>query len=196
MDRGDVEKAHGLIRRMIREGHIVANHTTNHFNLCGVKEETAAAEIDRAEQSIARVAEMPVPWFRAPYGAYCQRLVGQLAARGRDHFHWDVDPQEWRHGSPKRTVAYVTRRMAWSPGRNVILLHDIHVVTVRALPKILAWLDDENAKRAKKGRRPVRIVDAPAYAAERVAPGVLAWLRETADEAGALAGRLAAAAIP
>src|SRR5690242_4271971 len=35
--------AHDLVRRMIAEGHIVANHTVSHIQLCGVKEETAAA---------------------------------------------------------------------------------------------------------------------------------------------------------
>jgi hypothetical protein len=123
---------------------------------------------------------MPPVWFRAPYGAHCKRLEDMLAERALDHVYWDIDPQEWRHGSVKRTVDRVTGGLRRATGRNVVLLHDTKVVTVYALPRILGWLAAENDKRAAKQRRPIRIVDAPALAAEQAAP-VVAWLREAAE---------------
>src|SRR5262245_10967123 len=70
----DNVEAHALVKRMIAEGHIVANHTVSHIQLCGVKEEVAAAEIDNAATTIQLYSGMHPSWFRTPYGAYCKRL--------------------------------------------------------------------------------------------------------------------------
>lgn len=169
-------QAQALIDRILAEGHIVANHTMAHGELCAISEEKAVAEIDDGYRALHEAARMPIPWFRTPYGARCARLEAELAERGINHFHWDIDPQEWRHGNTKRTIDYMLRTLGRAQGREVILMHDTKVATMKALPVILQWIAEENARREAAGKRQIRIVQSWQYALENLAPGLWKWL--------------------
>lgn len=173
--RGDVAAARAIAARMVREGHIIANHTVSHAQLCALPPEALRDEIEAARKLLEAGAAMPVPWFRTPYGARCPRVERGLAELGLSHFHWDIDPQEWRGLSPKQTAARVIGRLMRLDGRAVLLMHDTKYATRFALPEILHWIDAENARRARTGRPGIRIIGADRVAAEAVAPTV-AWL--------------------
>jgi len=64
-------------------------------------------------------------------------------------------------------------------------MHDIKPVTVKALPLILKWLDEENARRAKSRRHQIKILQAPALAVERLPAGLVDW---AADATAGLRG--------
>jgi peptidoglycan/xylan/chitin deacetylase (PgdA/CDA1 family) len=166
-----------ILERMLREGHIIANHTMTHQDLCRLKDpERAAKEIDAGKAAIESAGGWRVTWFRTPYGARCDRVDQLLGERGITHFHWDLDPQEWRHGSKKRTVAYVTKQIGRMTGRNVLLMHDIKRATVEALPEILAFIEAENAKRKETRRRRIRILQAWEIAIEQLPAGTIEWI--------------------
>lgn len=188
----DHPKAAALIQRMLREGHVVATHTMAHHDLCRVKTDDAAVrDIDDGKAAIDRVAGIATAWFRAPYGVRCDRLDRLLEERGLSHFHWDLDPQEWRHGSATRAVRYVTHALGRMSGRNVLLLHDVKQATVKALPQILDWIDAENARRTKAHQRPIRIVQAPEIAIEQLPKGFGAWLAMATAQARAMPAAIA-----
>jgi peptidoglycan/xylan/chitin deacetylase (PgdA/CDA1 family) len=172
------KQAPEIIERMLREGHIIANHTMTHADLCRVKDpERAAKEIDDGKVAIETAAGTHVTWFRTPYGARCDRLDLMLLERGITHFHWDLDPQEWRHNNKKKTVEYVTKQLARMTGRNVLLMHDIKKATVDALPEILEFIAAENARRKETRRRRIRILMGWEIAIEQLPPGTLEWMR-------------------
>jgi hypothetical protein len=60
-------------------------------------------------------------------------------------------------------------------------MHDIKKATVEALPVILDWIDEENARRKTDHKRRIRIIQSYELAAERLPPGLLDWLGDTAD---------------
>lgn len=195
--RGDVTAASALVRRMVRERHIIANHTISHAHLCMSPPERIAAEIAGARNLLEGAAQMAVPWFRTPYGARCQRLERELADLGLTHFHWDVDPQEWQGGSPKRTAAAVTQQLARlrDDERAVVLMHDTKVATRFALPEILAWIDAENAKRRAAQRPLFRILRGDELAAERIAP-TLEWVTRALDGGRAEVRAILSSTVP
>lgn len=180
-----------ILARMLAEGHVLANHTMTHKDLCIVKEDKGAAEIDGGHDAIVKVTGIDPLWFRAPFGVRCERIEGLLDARGITHMHWDLDPQEWKHKDKQKVVDYVTGALARAKGRNVLLLHDIHAVTAAALPEIFAWIDAENERREKSGKKPIRIVQAPELARESLSPGLEAWARETVARVGSVRADLA-----
>jgi hypothetical protein len=150
-------------------------------------------DIDDGKATIERVSGITVEWFRAPYGVRCERLDRLMAERHITHFHWDLDPQEWRHGNVEKVVKYVTGELARAHGRAVLLLHDIKLVTVKALPQILDWIDQENAKRAKSRKRKIRILDAPLLAVERLPAGYVDWFLEATYDLRTLPKSIASA---
>ncbi|MGN6105747.1 MAG: polysaccharide deacetylase family protein [Kofleriaceae bacterium] len=180
------KKVPAIIDRILREGHVIANHTMSHKDLCRVDEERAIRDLDDGKATIERVAKVEIGWFRAPYGVRCDRLDRMLAERHIEHFHWDLDPQEWKHNNVDKTVKYITGELARAHGRNVLLMHDIKAVTVKALPQVLDWIDEENARREKSHKRRIRILPAPALAIERLPTGFTDWLAEATAGARAL----------
>ena len=191
------KKIPDIIQRVIREGHVIANHTQSHKDLCRGKDDAVAIhDIDAGKTTIERVSGLTTGWFRAPYGVRCERLDRLMAERNIRHFHWDLDPQEWRHGNAEKVVKYVTGELARAHGRTVLLLHDVKHVTVKALPVILDWIDQENAKRAKSRKRKIRILDAPMLAMEQLPAGFVDWFTEATFDLRALPKSIAAVLPP
>ncbi len=170
--RRNVHKRRAIARQAVRDGHLVGNHTINHAQLCQGTREIAEWEIDENERIWRKLIGMPLRWFRVPYGARCDRVHDMLAERGLTHFHWDMDPQEWEHHDLDVTVEYVQRKLRSLRGRGVLLLHDTKGITVHALPIILDWIDDENERRIKRDRKPIKIVSYVELAREQLAPGM------------------------
>lgn len=124
-----------IARRIVDEGHELANHTWTHPTLSRLGTRSVLREIDRTQQVIwDTVGAVPVT-MRPPYGAFTQRQSRMLQAeRNLPTVIWSVDPQDWRR--PGSSV--VARRMIRGarPGA-IILAHDIHGPTVRAIPAAL-----------------------------------------------------------
>ena len=181
-----------IIDRIVREGHIIANHTMNHGDLCRIADDgKAAAQIDDGRTAIETAAKIHVQWFRAPYGVRCDRVDSMLTERGITHFHWDLDPQEWKHGSAKKAFDYVTKQLGRMKGRNVLLMHDIKKATVESLPQILDWLEAENTRRKDLRIRRIRVIQAPELALEQLPAGLVDWMLAVAPTHGGLAHAVA-----
>ncbi|MDB4954604.1 MAG: polysaccharide deacetylase [Myxococcales bacterium] len=178
------KRASEVIARILREGHIIANHTMTHQDLCRIKDDDRAnREIDDGKTAIEKASGIATGWFRTPYGARCERVESMLAERHLTHFHWDLDPQEWKHGNAKKAFDYVTKQVGQMTGRNVLLMHDIKKATVESLPEILDWIDAENERRKGIHKRRIRIIQSYEIAEERLPPGFLDWIAEVASPA-------------
>ncbi len=189
------KKVEPIIARIIADGHVIATHTMTHKDLCKKKlsDEDAAADIDLGKARIEEVTGVKTFWFRVPYGVRCDRVETLLAERHLQHFHWDLDPQEWKHNDPEKAFQYVTKQLAKSSNRNVLLMHDIKEATAIALPRILDWIDEENARREVAHKRRIRIIQAPELAAEKISPELIAWVKDLVPARGDLGARIATA---
>ena len=98
----------------------------------------AAAEVERARTAIAAKTNTRVRLFRIPYGRAPAWLGRYLAARRMLEIRWSVESRDYL---PSTTAAGIVRRVApgLRPGA-IVLMHDIHPVTVRALPRLLALI--------------------------------------------------------
>jgi peptidoglycan/xylan/chitin deacetylase (PgdA/CDA1 family) len=147
-----------LVRRIAAKGHLVANHTLSHRNVCS-EPDLLEQEIDGNAEIIAGATGLRPLLFRPPYGARCRMLDAALAERELLAVGWNLDPQEWKGGSEDALVDYVTSRLARASGRAVLLLHDTKAGAIRALPRILDWVEAENTRAARAGGEPIRIRD-------------------------------------
>ena len=168
-----------ILARMIADGHVIATHTMHHKDLCRTKDrDKAAREIDEGRATIEKASGQRTYWFRTPYGVRCAQVEELLAERNLSHFHWDLDPQEWKHNDPVKAVTYVEKQVGKMTGRNVLLMHDIKKATVTALPQILDWIDEENARRKESHKRQIRIIQAPELAIEEMQEGLFGFLED------------------
>jgi peptidoglycan/xylan/chitin deacetylase (PgdA/CDA1 family) len=195
-DMAKTKEAPELIARILREGHIIGNHTMSHEDLCRLKDDArAAAEIDNGKSTIEAAGHFTLGWFRTPYGVRCERVDTMLAERHLTHFHWDLDPKEWKHNNAKRAYDYVTKQLAKMTGRDVLLMHDIKKATVIALPEILDWIDQENEARRLAHKRRIRIIQSYELAEAQLPEGLLDWLVEATPDTTSWA-RVLASVLP
>jgi peptidoglycan/xylan/chitin deacetylase (PgdA/CDA1 family) len=174
-----------LVEQILAAGHIVANHSFDHPHMCKIGADKAAAQIDRTHDVLTEMTGMPILLWRTPYGDYCQRLIDQLAARGLEHLHWDIDPMEWKDHDGERVAGTLRRKftkIGKTNRRAVVLMHDTNKATAIGFPKAMAWLDQEQARRAKAGRKPIRIVQASDLVAELMDPAFDGWVATMWDE--------------
>jgi peptidoglycan/xylan/chitin deacetylase (PgdA/CDA1 family) len=177
-----------VIDRVVREGHIIGDHTIHHPHLCRVPRERAAREIDENRVVFAKLSGLPILFFRTPYGDYCPQVVELLKERGLRHLHWDIDPMEFVDLDGIRAAGTLRRHFAEAARnheRAVVLVHEIHAAGVVAVTLALQWLDAEQARRKAAGEPPIEILSGSDLARERMDPALLAWVRDTGASAGA-----------
>lgn len=124
-----------ILRRIVAEGHELGNHSWTHPMLSQMGNATFMREIDRTQEVIWRtVGAVPVT-MRPPYGAITGRQSSMLdSARNIPTIMWSVDTQDYRRPGPSVVAARMVNGAR--PGA-VILAHDIHGPTVRAVPAAL-----------------------------------------------------------
>jgi peptidoglycan/xylan/chitin deacetylase (PgdA/CDA1 family) len=158
-----------LLGRIAAHGHMVANHTMTHRDLCQ-EEDLAAAEIDENAEVIAQATGIRPLLFRAPYGARCRKLEAALIARQLVSVGWNIDPQDWRNPTSEGILAYLQSRLSALKGRGILLLHDTHPASVFALGPLLDWIARENRTAVREGRPPIVIRDYSVFLPRRPVP--------------------------
>jgi len=152
-DRPSDRARRHLLRKLVEHGHLVGNHTISHSDVCA-RPETIDREIDGNQEFLTAATGVRPRLFRSPYGARCRALDDALRARGLINVGWNVDPQEWRVGNdPNRIAETVIDQIRALPARGIVLFHDTKRVTVRALPRILDWIDTQVIDAAPIGPR-------------------------------------------
>jgi len=187
-----------LVRKIASHGHLVANHTMTHHDLCAIGRERER-EIDQNSELIAASSGLSPILFRSPYGAYCRDLAAALDARGLTDVGWNIDPMDWEADKTEDEVfAYLVRKLGRLEGRGIMLLHDTKPDSVHALPRILDWIERENAVARAEGRAPIKILDYTALLPPRELPttGLEPIVTAMADLVAPLARALPAGAHP
>ncbi|MER6006090.1 polysaccharide deacetylase family protein [Nonomuraea angiospora] len=123
-----------VLRRTVAAGHEIGNHTWSHPDLTRLSPARVRSQLGRTDQAIRAITGIVPGLVRPPYGAINATVRRQT---GRPMVLWSVDTLDWRY----RSSATVARRALRSvrPG-SVILFHDIHPTTVRAIPRVLRKL--------------------------------------------------------
>lgn len=127
-----VQNNPSLVKRMVAEGHELGNHTWTHGKLTNMSDTKVRWELDKNRDAIVAATGIKPRTMRPPYGALSTRQRSWIFKEyGYPTILWDVDPQDWK----KPGVSVVRDRIV-SKTRNgsIILLHDLHSVSVDAVP--------------------------------------------------------------
>jgi peptidoglycan/xylan/chitin deacetylase (PgdA/CDA1 family) len=137
---------HGaVLKRMMAEGHELANHSWNHADLGGGGS-GATQQITSTNRAIQRASGFKPCLMRPPYGSTGGDLVSRVRAQHMTSVLWDVDPQDWR--TPGTGVIVNTIRSQTRAG-SIILEHDgggNRSQTLAALPQYVRTLKSRGYK--------------------------------------------------
>lgn len=127
----------------------IALHSYTHKDLNRVNSKTLNFEIDQAKQELEEITQTPLTLFRLPYGSGLRNKVlrEKIASNNLIHIFWNVDTLDWKDKDPKSIFHRALKQMKLSPNQSgIILFHDIHSQTVKAVEYMLDYLSKENKK--------------------------------------------------
>jgi peptidoglycan/xylan/chitin deacetylase (PgdA/CDA1 family)/uncharacterized caspase-like protein len=129
-------------RRILAEGHTLANHSYSHAQLSQAQGATLNDEIAHADRLLKAVSAQRSNLFRFPYGARNEQALQALSTSALRSMMWNIDSRDW--ADPIATsIADRVLRSVRSEGRGIVLFHDIHERTVKALPMVMEQLKAE-----------------------------------------------------
>ena len=123
-----------IAKRIKRNGHEVASHTMYHQNLVMIPYDSVESDIDVAKAVFRDILGNSPRLTRPPYGNFDEDV---LDLAGTPIILWSVDPQDWRYKDAEIVVDNV---MSQVHDGAIILLHDVHPSTVKAIPKLIDTL--------------------------------------------------------
>ena len=134
----NVEAYPDIARRIVAEGHEIANHTWTHPQLSRLSAARVADELRRTHDKVLEVTGVRMTNLRPPYGAFNDSVRRVAFDRhGYDTIMWSVDPLDWKFRNSSRVTRELVKGAA--PGA-VLLCHDIHPSTIAAMPATLDQL--------------------------------------------------------
>lgn len=127
-----------ILRRIVAEGHEIGNHTWSHPSLFGVGDSNMLRELQRTNDVVQDAVGFAPVSLRPPYGNIYPRqsrlVFDQL---GLTTVLWSIDPLDWQR--PGSSVV-ANRILAAHHAGAVVLSHDIHGPTIRAMPAVIQGL--------------------------------------------------------
>ena len=127
-----------IVRRILAEGHEVANHTWTHPSLVKLSDAQIRSEFQRTADAIWDAAQYRPHLMRPPFGATSKRIEQWVYNEfGYSSIIWSVDPNDWRRPG----VQVVAHRLVAGAHKGAIMLaHDIHAPTIEAMPQVFDQL--------------------------------------------------------
>lgn len=135
-----------IAQKVLEDGHTIGTHTWSHANLASLPTKAGISQVERAITIENQVlAGSVAPFFRFPYLSDAKRIRNYLSTRNIATFSIDVDSMDYKAKSPQAIVKNVMSGLNHTGG-GIILFHDIHKVTAKALPLVLNKLKENNFK--------------------------------------------------
>jgi len=128
-----------LIRRMIDEGHVIANHSFTHPSFPGLTDEQVRDEIIKLHEYIRENFNYEMNLIRFPMGEFSERVLAITANLGYRSVFWSFAYVDWQvDNQPPPADALLRITNAAHPGA-VILLHAVSATNAAILPDVLEY---------------------------------------------------------
>ncbi|MBN23379.1 MAG: hypothetical protein CL678_18985 [Bdellovibrionaceae bacterium] len=123
------------------DGHSVGTHTDTHPRVIKLPFKDAQFEILNAHESALLATGSDTHFFRFPYGEKNKQIQNWVREQKFATFFWNMDSLDWKITKVDALYENVIKEIEKFKG-GIILFHDIHEQTVRVLPRVLQYLED------------------------------------------------------
>jgi peptidoglycan/xylan/chitin deacetylase (PgdA/CDA1 family) len=110
-----------LLERMVADGHEVGNHTYTHPHTIRLTNNELRQEVERTNEAIQAVTQLPVTLIRPPFGKDRRRIAQLADALGMTAVLWSIDSGDTQGLSTTEIADRVLQRA--KPGA-IVLFHD------------------------------------------------------------------------
>ena len=134
-----LETSPDLVKRMVSEGHIVANHTYHHPDMSKISDpESFAKELSSLETSYTEITgETMRKYYRPPQGKYSKANLQMAKALSYQTFFWSLAYVDWyQDKQPTKEEAFKKLLGRIHPGA-IVLLHSTSSTNAAILDELL-----------------------------------------------------------
>jgi peptidoglycan/xylan/chitin deacetylase (PgdA/CDA1 family) len=147
--RVDAERE--LAARIVREGHLLENHSFAHSNFTNFfSVARLQSELEQTQNAVRTATGVAPKLFRPPMGLSNPRVFDAARSLGLKVIGWSARGLDTQTDDPERVVARIERRLG--PGA-IILLHDGNIPAERLVLTVKLLL----AKLRQRGYQVVRL---------------------------------------
>ncbi len=132
-----IEKEKELIARMIKEGHIVGNHSATHPSFSSISREQMIKEIEETENYLRENFGYAAKYFRFPAGEYTENALDAVKSMGYMSAFWSVAYDDWDTTKERGKDYAVEKVMSRLHPGAIILLHSVSKDNANALGEII-----------------------------------------------------------
>lgn len=126
-----------IMQRLVKEGHLIGNHTYNHVDIRHMTESAAKEEILKANEVITKYTGEEPCFLRPPFGNGSSRLEKDIEMI---QVLWTIDTMDWACKNEAKICNTVYREIKEN---SIILMHDEYPSSVRAALSIIDQLKKE-----------------------------------------------------
>ena len=133
-----------LVRRMVREGHIVGNHTMHHPDMSKIADKAAfAKELSDLEALHKEVTGEQMPkYYRPPQGCYSEENLRMAKELGYKTVFWSLAYVDWNNDSQPTAKQAFDKLLPRIHNGAVVLLHSTSTTNAQILDELLTrWKD-------------------------------------------------------
>ena len=140
-----------LVRRMVEEGHIVANHTMHHYDMSKLSDKTTfLKELTDLEALFKETTGREMPkYYRPPQGIYSEENLKMAMEAGYKTVFWSLAYVDWNNDSqPTREQAF-SKLLPRIHNGAVVLLHSTSKTNAEILEELLTKWKSEGYRFGK-----------------------------------------------
>ena len=134
-----LETCPDIVKRMVKEGHIVGNHSDTHPVFPTITRTKMAKEVYSVHKYMQENFGYTPKYFRFPTGAYSHSSLELVTSIGYKSIFWSFAYKDWETANqPAHSYALEKIKGAFYPG-SVLLLHAVSATNTALLPQIIDY---------------------------------------------------------
>ena len=134
-----IEKNADLVRRMVNEGHMVANHTMHHPDMSKIADkESFFEELCKLEELFRQTTGKEMPkYYRPPQGTYSEANLKMAQELGYKTVFWSLAYVDWNNDAQPTKEAAFSKLLPRTHNGAVVLLHSTSQTNAQILDELL-----------------------------------------------------------
>jgi len=133
----EMKSAPEIVSRMIKEGHIVGNHSVKHPSFAEIDRTRMAQEIIGADNYLRENFGYSAPFFRFPKGEYNESALDAVACLGFTSVFWSAAYADWDVNAQKGARYALDTVLARVHPGAILLLHSVSKDNAEAMADII-----------------------------------------------------------
>lgn len=130
------------VKKILKEGHEMGNHSESHPHMSTLSREAQKKELMEPHKRVKRLTGYEMTVFRPPYGDYNNEVIQTARENGYMPVQWSVDSLDWKDYGAEAILQTVLKHKELRPGA-IILCHNGAKYTAEALDRLLQGLEEK-----------------------------------------------------